>query len=272
MNIKQFAPAFQIYASDILGDTDLRLMSAEEIGCFFLLLLNLWVNGGTLPHNIAQLQQIMHLKSHKKTKTVLIRLQNQFDFQRKTLRSAYIDQQLQKQAAYRLKQEKSAHATNRKLHRGETVTVSFDERFPIPIPYSLSEINTTITEVVLLWNQFSSKKPNHAQLGALERFFKGPLSPLLRLKSEDLRAAVDNFRQARQVKNSRSFNWNIYNFFSRALDKYLPGAFDIDHYQPENFRKEKTHAAANPYQKPQPNPARPTAFIDPQSTVRPVET
>ena len=36
MNIKPIAPAFQSYASDILGDTDIRLMTAEEIGCFFL--------------------------------------------------------------------------------------------------------------------------------------------------------------------------------------------------------------------------------------------
>jgi len=272
MNIKQFAPAFQIYASDILGDTDLRLMSAEEIGCFFLLLLNLWVNGGTLPHNISQLQQIMHLKSHKKTKTVLIRLQNQFDFQRKTLRSAHIDQQLQKQAAHRLKSKKGAETLHKLIKNPPPIWHNAGHDAGTCIPYSNSSIDITITEVVLLWNQFSSKKPDHAQLGALERFFKGPLSPLLRLKSEDLRAAVDNFRQARQVKNSRAFNWNIYNFFSRALDKYLPGAFDIDHYQPENFRKEKTHAAANSYQKPQPNPARPTAFTDPQSTVRPVET
>ena len=140
MNIKQIAPAFQIYASDILGDTDIRLMTAEEIGCFFLLLLNLWVNGGTLPNNIAQLQQIMHLKSHKKTKSVLNRLRNQFNSNRKTISSHYIDQQFQKQSHQRLKSKKGAATTNRKLHKIEPAGVSPGER----IPYSISNINTTI--------------------------------------------------------------------------------------------------------------------------------
>ena len=58
---KRNPPAFQAYASDILADTEIQQMSAEEFGCYWLLLLNLWVAGGQLANDIPHLMRMMHL-------------------------------------------------------------------------------------------------------------------------------------------------------------------------------------------------------------------
>lgn len=42
-------PSFQCYQQDILGSVDVQMMTAEEFGCYMLILLNLYNNGGALP-------------------------------------------------------------------------------------------------------------------------------------------------------------------------------------------------------------------------------
>jgi uncharacterized protein YdaU (DUF1376 family) len=41
-------PSFQCYQQDILGSVDVQMMSAEEFGCYMLILLNLYNNAGAL--------------------------------------------------------------------------------------------------------------------------------------------------------------------------------------------------------------------------------
>lgn len=48
-------PSFQLYPQDFLGSIDFQLMNATEVGVYFLLLLNLYNNGGILPSNIEDL-------------------------------------------------------------------------------------------------------------------------------------------------------------------------------------------------------------------------
>lgn len=57
--MKQF-PAVQIYLQDFLGSLSVQLMDASEVGCYWLMLLNLYNNGGELPNDAKALLTLCH--------------------------------------------------------------------------------------------------------------------------------------------------------------------------------------------------------------------
>lgn len=51
-------PSFQCYQQDILGSLDVQMMTAEEFGCYMLILLNLYNNDGVVPSDKNSLKML----------------------------------------------------------------------------------------------------------------------------------------------------------------------------------------------------------------------
>ena len=109
------APAFQMYASDILSDPFFDSLSAEEFGCYCLILLNLWGNGGKLKLDYKQMQRICHLKSTQTTQKIMLKLRPRLNVKRRGyICSSYIDQQMEYQKHQRLRSIKGGLASGQK--------------------------------------------------------------------------------------------------------------------------------------------------------------
>lgn len=62
-------PSIQFYTQDFLASMDVQLMSAEEVGCYCLLIFNAYVNDGSLPDDAEALRRLC--RGIKPTENVL---------------------------------------------------------------------------------------------------------------------------------------------------------------------------------------------------------
>lgn len=53
-------PSFQLYQQDFLGSLDVQTMTAEQVGCYILMLVNCYNNGGTIPRDDEDLKLLCH--------------------------------------------------------------------------------------------------------------------------------------------------------------------------------------------------------------------
>jgi len=261
-------PAFQMYASDILGDPFFDTLSAEEFGCYCLLLLNLWVNGGKLKLDFKQIQRICHLKSTQTTQKILRRLHPRLNMKRRFLSSEYIDQQMQNVLQQRLKSIKGGLASGRK--RQEEANQRANQKSTLQTPDSnLQYINNIINKLAAIWRQFSSKEIDDDQIDILRTLFVSENNPLQVHGEEALIKALQNYRRARQLEGSKAWDWSFFLFFYRGYEKYLPGRFDIDNYDPNKFKTNPSKGGHSDGGRA--TIKRTTTFNDPEATRAPLE-
>lgn len=95
-------PSHQWYTQDFLASTDVQMMNAEEIGCYCLLLFNLYVSGGEIENDDAAIQRLCRgiVPSH--------RVMRKFYTKNNFLRNARVDDELKKQGDFVKKQTQNA--------------------------------------------------------------------------------------------------------------------------------------------------------------------
>jgi len=95
-------PSFQFYPQDFLGSVDVQMMSAEDVGCYCLLMFNCYNNGGELPNDPRSLNLLC--RGTSVAKQVL----EKFYIKNEKLRHKRIDEELQKQTKFSKTQSKNA--------------------------------------------------------------------------------------------------------------------------------------------------------------------
>ena len=95
-------PSLQWYPQDFLSSFDVQTMNAEEIGCYCLLLFNMWVNGGELPDNIDDISRLC--RGIKPTEKVLKKFYKKKNF----IYNSRIDIEIEKQNKFSKSMSKAA--------------------------------------------------------------------------------------------------------------------------------------------------------------------
>jgi len=95
-------PSFQFYPQDFLGSMDVQTMTAEQIGCYCLLLFNCYNNGGDLPSDEEELKMLCRGMSPA------IKVLKKFYKNGEFFRHKRIDAELKKQAKFNSQQKKRA--------------------------------------------------------------------------------------------------------------------------------------------------------------------
>ena len=232
-------PAFQIYARDILGNSALSVLTAEEFGCYMRIIMNLWVNGGSLPYNFKIIRKLLGFNKETKARSLFKNIRSFFYIKGRKIHSSYIDEQLQKSMAYRLKMQNLAQKSGNSQPDQVAYYAEHDmptTPSPIPIPIPINNSNSMfdydINAIVSKWNQVSKKKiqPGSQGFTQIQTLLLNPANPSGQYSQDDILSAIDNYSRALAVPNSPAWKYNLYNFLTKAFVKFLPGAFDIDNY------------------------------------------
>ena len=226
----------QTFCSDILGDSDLGVLSTKAFGAYWLLILHLWVSGGKMRHNINELQIRMHCVSREEARILWRQLRRFFVVTKEEVQSEFVNDEMQRLAAYRLS----------KGGDGSGGSGGGSERKPVT---SNQDISISISVVLKLWDLISSKKPEKIEEAAIAKLLKNPNSAISRLNAEEIKATLANFGKARRLKHSRAWNFSLYNFLHHGFEKYVPGAFDLDNFNKDNFKQERVKDGTDKRQK-----------------------
>ena len=95
-------PSHQWYMQDFLGSTDVQMMSIEDVGCYCLLLFNLYVNGGEVEDNAAGLSRLC--RGYAVAEVVL----QKFYKKDGKIRHKRVDKELEKQVKFSKSQSNNA--------------------------------------------------------------------------------------------------------------------------------------------------------------------
>ncbi|MBN2210499.1 MAG: hypothetical protein JW709_03805 [Sedimentisphaerales bacterium] len=114
------APAFQLYAGDMLADPVFNRLTMEERGMYFLLLMNLWINGGSLDLRWDNLKRIMRIKSQRKYDVFFAKLKDKFIFHDQILTCPFLTEQIQRHKNYRLTAQKAGRISAEKRRKNAT--------------------------------------------------------------------------------------------------------------------------------------------------------
>ncbi len=111
MTVEKNGPAFQYYPADLLNDVDVMFWSADEVGCYWLLISHMWINNGSFPENFSKLSKIFRKKSLKTTKNIWQTIRKKFQVFEKDgenfIRHKRVDKMMEVQAKKRLERSES---------------------------------------------------------------------------------------------------------------------------------------------------------------------
>ncbi len=103
------APAFQLYAGDLLADPAFLRLTFSQRGAFFTLLMYLWVNGGSLHIERDKVQQLLNFHTKKRLQSFLNLTENKFIIRDNIITCPMLNEQIQKQMNYRLRASEYGH-------------------------------------------------------------------------------------------------------------------------------------------------------------------
>jgi len=93
--------------------------------------------------------------------------------------------------------------------------------------------NTKLTkEVVRIWNEFARKKAENDNINIESAVYL----VCREIGYEEFIDAMMNYKQALELPRSQAWDFNLWAFATRGYRKFLPGIFDIDNYNMDNFR------------------------------------
>lgn len=58
-----------------------------------------------------------------------------------------------------------------------------------------------------------------------------------RITEDMMIEAIQNYKTARDLRVTQAWPWNLFHFIRRGYKNYLPGVFDIDHFNGRKFGK-----------------------------------
>lgn len=147
-------PSLQFYQQDFLGSMDVQTMTAEQVGCYCLLLFNCYNNGGTLPSEPEELSMLC--RGIAPASKVL----NKFYKRGEYLRHKRIDEELEKQVKFSKKQSENAQSGWQK-RKTETMPPQSHGKKVAPVRQcssSSSSSSNNIRYIVRLLNTNAGKK------------------------------------------------------------------------------------------------------------------
>ena len=91
-----------------------------------------------------------------------------------------------------------------------------------------------VNKIIKEWNKVADKKFDNRQDWLLDI----ELQNMDRRITEDMMIeAIHNFKTARDLRVTQAWSWNLFHFIRRGYKNYLPGVFDIDHFNGRKFGK-----------------------------------
>lgn len=90
-----------------------------------------------------------------------------------------------------------------------------------------------VKKIIKEWNLVSEKK-----FDGQEWLLEMELEYIDRRITEDMIiGAIQNYKKARDLRITQAWPWNLFHFIRRGYKNYLPGVFDIDHFNGRKFGK-----------------------------------
>lgn len=111
-------PSFQFYQQDFLGSIDVQVMSAEEIGCYCLLLFNCYNNGGKIPNDANALRMLC--RGIAPAENVLKKFYANAEY----LRHKRVDEEIIKQEKFSQEMSKASNKRWSKPQEGSSVGIA----------------------------------------------------------------------------------------------------------------------------------------------------
>jgi uncharacterized protein YdaU (DUF1376 family) len=171
-------PSHQFYMQDFLSSPDVQMMNAEEVGCYSLLLFNLYVNGGEIENDAIALPMLC--RGTKPSQKVMKKFYEDNGF----LKHKRVDEELKKLAKFSKSQSNNARkrwtaakeeAMPSNSHRNAKVYAS---AIPSQCPRGVSSSTSSSTSV-LKKNIQKEKTPAEEMHDFIENASIGNFEPYL---------------------------------------------------------------------------------------------
>lgn len=228
-------PSHQFYMQDFLSSPDVQMMSAEDVGCYTLLLFNLYVNGGQIENDAMALPMLC--RGTKPSQKVMKKFYEDNGF----LKHKRVDEELKKLAKFSKSQSNNARkrwskATEDSMpshsHRNAKVDAS---AIPSESPRGVCSSTSSSTSLKENINK-KEKTPKEEMTDFIENASTGNFEPYL---SQIIEAGIPEDRASDQLKdfyrywteptpNGKQQRWNLGKTFEirRRLSTWFKNSFN----------------------------------------------
>ena len=252
-------PAFQYYPADFLSDPEVMFWDAEAVGCYWLMISYLWINGGKAELNYELIASLFRVNRKLKAEKLWKKIEKKFVLEDGYITHKRIFKEMQKQQQSRLRRQEAGKKGaksrwgNDGNANGNASTKPMAKNSPSSSSSTSTSVNTTTTtmleQIFKLWNSFAKKKSSNAETATVMQITRTLTTASIGVSFEMFMQALENYKAACQHPHSQAQHCNLYKFALSRYEKFLPGAFDIDNYDKSKFGS-KNNGKSNKNKRP----------------------
>ena len=235
----------------LLNDPRMRNADIKTWGAYFLFYMHLWKNGGVVHKNISQFMHIFKVKNWSTARELYTKIAHLFTENNDLVYSNFVIKNIDDLTKFVERQRRNSYLGRQKRGISEQPGKNSGDLLPITTTTTTTTnknngVDEDLLSIIMNWNKVS-RKTAPINKGDAALSMRDAAAGLMRKYSvETILESIANFGQARSLEHTQAFNWNLTNFLLKGYKKYLPGRFDIDHFDSSLFDVKKSRESDSP--------------------------